>query len=283
MSDDAYGATVAKRRLARRLTELRRASGHTANHVCDLLDWGRGKVGRFEANHWKRPEMSDIRDLLRVYGVDDDERAELEALAMKARVKPWWRDYSDVFENEFAGFENDAVQIRICMPLLVPGLLQTRDYAEAVLRVAPKPPTWRERATEARMRRQQILDRPDGTAPKLIAVITEASLMYRWGTKSERRDQIEYLVKVAASPNLELRIQRFADGPHRGLWSMIDIFDFEGDEPSVVYLESDTAIQEVTADDDVMAYVEGFSRSRDSALEPADTMQYLKYLAEQLE
>jgi hypothetical protein len=283
MSDDAYGATVAKRRLARRLTELRRASGHTANHVCDLLDWGRGKVGRFEANHWKRPEMSDIRDLLRVYGVDDDERAELEALAMKARVKPWWRDYSDVFENEFAGFENDAVQIRICMPLLVPGLLQTRDYAEAVLRVAPKPPTWRERATEARMRRQLILDRPDGTAPKLIAVITEASLMYRWGTKSERRDQIEYLVKVAASPNLELRIQRFADGPHRGLWSMIDIFDFEGDEPSVVYLESDTAIQEVTADDDVMAYVEGFSRSRDSALEPADTTQYLKYLAEQLE
>jgi Domain of unknown function (DUF5753)/Helix-turn-helix domain len=283
MSDDAYGATVAKRRLARRLTELRRASGHTANHVCDLLDWGRGKVGRFEANHWKRPEMSDIRDLLRVYGVDDDERAELEALAMKARVKPWWRDYSDVFENEFAGFENDAVQVRVCMPLLVPGLLQTRDYAEAVLRVAPKPPTWRDRATEARMRRQQILDRPDGTAPKLVAVITEASLMYRWGTKSERRDQIEHLVKVAAEPNVELRIQRFADGPHRGLWSMIDIFDFEGDEPSVVYLESDTAIQEVTADDDVMAYVEGFSRSRDSALEPADTTQYLKYLAEQLE
>jgi hypothetical protein len=283
MSDDAYGATVAKRRLARRLTELRRASGHTANHVCDLLDWGRGKVGRFEANHWKRPEMSDIRDLLRVYGVDDDERTELEALAMKARVKPWWRDYADVFENEFAGFENDAVQIRVCMPLLVPGLLQTRDYAEAVLRVAPKPPTWRDRATEARMRRQQILDRPDGTAPKLIAVITEASLMYRWGTKNERRDQIEHLVKVAAEPNVELRIQRFADGPHRGLWSMIDIFDFEGDEPSVVYLESDTAIQEVTADDDVMAYVEGFSRSRDSALEPADTTQYLKYLAEQLE
>jgi Domain of unknown function (DUF5753)/Helix-turn-helix domain len=283
MSDDAYGATVAKRRLARRLTELRRASGHTANHVCDLLDWGRGKVGRFEANHWKRPEMSDIRDLLRVYGVDDDERSELEALAMKARVKPWWRDYSDVFENEFAGFENDAVQIRVCMPLLVPGLLQTRDYAEAVLRVAPKPPTWRDRATEARMRRQQILDRPGGTAPKLIAVITEASLMYRWGTKSERRDQIEHLVKVAAEPNVELRIQRFADGPHRGLWSMIDIFDFEGDEPSVVYLESDTAIQEVTADDDVMAYVEGFSRSRDSALEPADTTQFLKYLAEQLE
>jgi hypothetical protein len=283
MSDDAYGATVAKRRLARRLTDLRRASGHTANHVCDLLDWGRGKVGRFEANHWKRPEMSDIRDLLRVYGVHEDERADLEALAMRARVKPWWRDYADVFENEFAGFENDAVQIRVYMPLLVPGLLQTRDYAEAVLRVAPKPPTWRERAAEARMRRQQILDRADGTAPRLVAVITEASLMYRWGSRSERCEQIDHLVEVSGRPNVELRIQRFADGPHRGLWSMIDIFDFEGDEPSVVYLESDIAIQEVSADHEVMAYVEGFSRTRDSALEPADTTQYLKYLAEQLE
>jgi transcriptional regulator with XRE-family HTH domain len=283
MSDDAYGATVAKRQLSRRLAELRRASGHTANHVCDLLDWGRGKVGRFEANHWKRPDMSDIRDLLRVYGVDGDQRAELEVVAMQARAKPWWRDYADVFENEFAGFENDAVQIRVYMPLLVPGLLQTRDYAEAVLRVAPKPPTWRDRAIEARMRRQQILERTDGTAPKLVAVITEASLMYRWGTKSERREQIDHLVEVSNHPNVELRIQRFADGPHRGLWSMIDIFDFEGDEPSVVYLESDISIQEVNADDDVMAYIEGFSRSRDSALEPADTTQYLKYLAEQLE
>jgi hypothetical protein len=283
MSDDAYGATLAKRQLSRRLAELRHGSGHTANHVCDLLDWGRGKVGRFEANQWKRPDMSDIRDLLRVYGVDDDQRAELGALAMRARAKPWWRDYADVFENEFAGFENDAVRIRVYMPLLVPGLLQTRDYAEAVLRVAPKPPTWRERALEARMRRQDILDRTDSTAPKLVAVITEASLMYRWGTKGERREQIDHLVEVSAHPNVELRIQRFADGPHRGLWSMIDIFDFEGDEPNVVYLESDIAIQEVNADPDVMAYVEGFSRSRDSALEPADTTQYLKYLAEQLE
>ena len=129
MSDDAYGATVAKRQLSRRLTELRHASGHTANHVCDLLDWGRGKVGRFEANQWKRPDMSDIRDLLRIYGVDALERERIEQLAMKARIKPWWRDYSEVFQNEFPGFENDAARIRIFMPLLIPGLLQTRDIA----------------------------------------------------------------------------------------------------------------------------------------------------------
>jgi Domain of unknown function (DUF5753)/Helix-turn-helix domain len=283
MSDDAYGATVAKRQLARRLYELRRESGHTANHVCDLLDWGRGKVGRFEANHWKRPELSDIRDLLRVYGAGDGVREELEGLAMKARVKPWWRDYSDVFENEFPGFENDATQIRVCMPLVLPGLLQTRDYMEALMRVATKPLAWRQKAIEARLRRQEILERSDGTAPRLTAVITEAALMYRWGTKDERREQIEHLVELSHKPNVELRIQRFADGPHRGMWSMINIFDFAGDEPSVVYLETDTAIQEVSSHDEVMIYVEGFSRSRDSALEPIDTTQYLKHLAEQLE
>ena len=183
MADDAYGATVAKRRLSRRLAELRTESGHTANHVCDILNWGRGKVGRFEANQWKRPEMSDIRDLLRIYGVDPAAAEELEDLAIRARARPWWRDYTDIFENEFPGFENDAERIQVCMPLVVPGLLQTQDYAEAFMRAGPRPPAWRRKAMETRQRRQEILDRTNGTAPNLVAVITEASLMYHWGSR----------------------------------------------------------------------------------------------------
>ena len=283
MSDDAYGATVAKRRLARRLTELRRASGHTANHVCDLLDWGRGKVGRFEANHWKRPEMSDIRDLLRVYGVDDCVRDELEDLAMQARARPWWREYADVFENEFPGFENDAVRIRVSMPLVLPGLLQTQDYTEALFSSGSRPPTWQRRALECRQRRQHVLDRTNGTAPNLVAVITEASLMYRWGTKNERREQILHLVELSRRPNVDLRVQRFADGPHRGMWSMVNIFDFADEEPSLVYLETDVAIEEVGKPDEVDSYIQGFGHARDAALEPAATAAYLKHLAEQLE
>ena len=89
MTDDAYGATVAKRRLSRRLTELRLDTGYTANHVCDILNWGRGKVGRFEANQWKRPEMSDIRDLIRIYEVEGADKQEIEDLATRARARPW--------------------------------------------------------------------------------------------------------------------------------------------------------------------------------------------------
>jgi len=283
MSDDAYGATVAKRRLALRLTELRQSSGHTANHVCDLLNWGRGKVGRFEANQWKRPEMSDIRDLLRVYEVPEAEAEELEQLAAHARARPWWRDYPDVFENEFPGIENDASQIRTFMPLVLPGLVQTQEYMAVVLRANSRPPSFVRRAIEARMRRQEILDRSDGTAPRLSAVITEASLMYRWGSKGDRREQIEHLADLSRRPGIDLRIQRFADGPPTGMHSMVNIFDLPGDESRLVYLETDVAIHEVSKREEVESYVHGFSRAQDAALEPGDTTAYLKFLAEQLE
>jgi transcriptional regulator with XRE-family HTH domain len=281
MSDDAYGATVAKRRLARRLTELRRASGHTANHVCDLLGWGRGKVGRFEANLWKRPEMSDIRDLLRIYQVDDAGREELEQLALLARARAWWRDYPDVFENEFPGFENDAARIRVFMPLLIPGLLQTRDYMEAHLRFGSRPPTWRQRAMTARLRRQEVLDR--AAAPQVEAVVTEASLMYRWGSKADRRDQIEHLVELAARPGMDVRIQRFEDGPPQGMFSPVNIFDLPGDEPGIVFTETDTAIQEVSQPELVASYSHTYDRATEAALEPLDTTAYLRYLAQRLE
>jgi hypothetical protein len=283
MSDEAYGATIAKRRLSRRLAQLRVKSGYTANHVCDVLNWGRGKVGRFEANQWKRPEMSDVRDLLRIYDVEDAERDELEELAIKARARAWWREYAQIYDNEFPGFENDASRIRVFMPLVLPGLLQTYEYVEALLRTAGKPPVWQRAALETRARRQEVLDRTDGNAPALTAVITEASLMYEWGTKTDRRDQIEHLLGMSARKNIQLRIQRFADGPPQGVFSPLNIFDFPDGEPSLVYVETDYDMQEVSDTSDLKSYTDAFARTVDAALEPGDTAVYLRTLAEQLE
>lgn len=283
MTDEAYGATVAKRRLSRRLLQLRVQSGYTANHVCDMLNWGRGKVGRFEANQWKRPEMSDIRDLLRIFDVAEGEREQLEELAIQARARPWWRDYSDIFENEFPGFENDASRIRVFMPLVLPGLLQSQDYAEAFIRTGPRPPSWRRKALDTRLRRQEILSRPGDTAPMLTAVITEASLRYQWGSRSERRDQIEHLIDMGRRPNIDLRIQRFADGPPPGLSSAINIFDFAEGEPSIAFTETDFAVVEVNEPDQVSRYIQSFEKAVDGALEPSDTAIYLRQLADQLE
>jgi hypothetical protein len=165
---------------------------------------------------------------------------------------------------------------------VVPGLLQTQDYAEAFMRAGPRPPAWRRKAMETRQRRQEILDRTNGTAPQLTAVITEASLMYRWGSKLERREQIEHLIEMSGRSNVELRIQRFADGPSPGVSSSINIFDLPGDEP-LVFTETDTAIQEVSRPEEVSLYIQAFGRIRDSAQEPGDTVLYLEHLAQQLE
>jgi transcriptional regulator with XRE-family HTH domain len=283
MSDDAYGATIAKLRLARRLTELRVAAGYTANHVCDMLNWGRGKVGRFEANQWKRPEMSDIRDLLRFYEADEFATREIEALALQARVRPWWRDFQDIFDNEFPGFEADASRIRLFFPLVIPGLLQTADYVDALMRSGGKPPAWRRRATEARLRRQQILERGKGTLPQLQAVITEASLLYRWGSRAERREQLLHLAEMGDRQAVHLHLQRFADGPPPGLFSAVQIFDYDGGEASLVFTEHDHGIQEVSDAEYMNSYIEAFDRAVDVALEPRDTAVYLKQLSERLE
>ena len=283
MSDDAYGATVAKRRLSRRLGELRGNTGYTANHVCDILNWGRGKVGRFEANQWKRPEMSDIRDLIRIYEVEGAAKDEIEELAVRCRVRPWWREYGEIFDNEFPGYENDATSIRVFMPLIVPGLLQTSAYMEALFKTGARPPAWRRKAVQARLRRQELLERSDETAPRLSIVITEASLLYRWGMHDDRREQIEQLAQVSRRRNVELRIQRFDDGPPTGIYSMTNIFGFPDREPSLVFVETDYSVEEVSAPDPVRGYIQSFERACDAALEPGDTTVYLETLARRME
>ena len=283
MTDDAYGATIAKRRLSERLGELRVGTGYTANHVCDILNWGRGKVGRFEANQWKRPEMSDVRDLLRIYGVEGSRSDEIEEMAMKARARPWWRDFPEIFDGEFPGYENDASSIGVFMPLILPGLLQTEAYIESLLRTGPRPPQWRRKAVESRLRRQEILDRTDGTAPQLTAVITEASLLYRWGTHIDRQEQIAHLIDTAGRPNIELRVQRFEDGPPTAGFSMVNLFGFDGQDPSLVFVETDYNIEEVSKRDAVNGYVQSFNRACNGALDPGDTVEYLEHLANQLE
>jgi len=290
LTDRAYGATVAKRRLSRRLVTMREDVGLKPNQVDDQLGWKRGKLARIERNDWILPNTSYIRDLLRVYNASDSAQAEVMDLVERASARAWWRVYAQpgdpnrVYDNEFPGFEFDASKISVYMPLVLPGLLQTAPYITAHMTAGSRPPQWQERARQARLRRQQILDRTDGTAPRLVAVITEASLLYRWGTQEERRDQVTRLAEASRRPSVELRLLRFEDGPHPGMSSLVNIFDFPDDQdPRVVFLETDTSIQEVTRPEDVQAHAETFGRIRSAALPPATTTAYLEKLSETLE
>src|SRR5258708_29237405 len=248
---------VGKGRLARRLAGFRVRAGLNLNEASDKLGWSRGRLDRYERNDWRLPDASHVRDLARIYEVSDEERAELEDLGRQARERVWWRAYEDVCGkgNECAGCENEAARSSVCMPLLLPGLLQTPAYIEAQLALGPTSPRWRQRALAARLRRQQILDRADGTAPRLVAVITEASLLYRWGSQADRRGQVAHLAEMGRRPTVELRMLRFAGGAPPGMSHREQIFRFpDDDEPSVVYPENETDIPEGTKPGAARAY-----------------------------
>ena len=117
----------------------------------------------------------------------------------------------------------------------------------------------------------------------VLGISTEASLLYRWGLREDRREQIEHLVTVSTRRNVQLHIQRFEDGPPTGTHSMINILGFRDDEPSLVFVETDYAVEEVSKPDAVQGYIESFERACDAALEPADTRGYLERLAKRME
>jgi hypothetical protein len=108
-------------------------------------------------------------------------------------------------------------------------------------------------------------------------------LLYHWGTQADRRAQIAHLVEISRRPNVELRLLRFADGPHPGMSSLISVFDFPEDEPGMVYLENDAAVQEVNDPGQVATYAEIFGDIRRAALDVPATTAHLKRLAETLE
>lgn len=289
-ADGTYGATVAKRRLSSRLAAMRQDAGLKPNQVDDMLGWKRGRLGRIERGDWATPNPSYVRDLLRIYEPPGGVHAEIMDLVQRAAGRPWWRKYAQpgdpdrIYDNEFPGFEYDASRISVHMGLLLPGLLQTPPYIDALTSAGAKSEQWRERVREARLRRQQILDRTDGTAPRLIAVITEASLLYRWGTRDQRRAQVRHLAEASRRPNIELRLLRFEDGHHHGMNSQINIFDFPDDQdPSIVFLETDTTIQELVKPEDAQTYTDTFARIRQAALPPPLATAHLDKLAETLE
>ena len=277
---EAYGATIAKRALARRLRELRLETGYTANQVCDRLNWGRGKVGRFEANNWVRPELSDIRDLARIY--EGSDLAELEALANRARERAWWREYADVFDNEFPGFEGDAASIRVVMPLVLPGLLQTLPYMQALLASGSRPAEWRSgrcgrgcgasRSWSARRHRARA-DRGDHRGVAAVRV----------GRPGRPPRPAAPPADDGRASNVELRLLRLSDGLHPGMATLVNIFRFPGDEPPMVFLENDADIQEIDTPGKVEAYDRIFEQIRAAALSPDDTAEHLEKMIATLE
>lgn len=202
--------TVRRRRLAVELRRLREADGRTGDEVAAALDWSPSKISRYElARTGLKP--AEVRKLLDVYGVTGHHRDQLLALADEATQKGWWEDYADALPAEyqaFIGLEAEARSVSHWHTEVVPGLLQTEEYARQVhlgyQKVVPIPPSVVERRVKARLIRQQLLVRDPPL--ELSVVLDESVLFRRFGDRLTMRDQLGRLAAASELPNVTVQI-----------------------------------------------------------------------------
>jgi hypothetical protein len=235
------GPTALRIMLGGHLRRMREAAGISRADAGWQIRASESKVSRMELGRvgFKERDVSDLLDLYEMK--DTQERERLMELARAANNPGWWSRYGDVMPSWFAnyvGLEVAAKLIRTYEVLFVPGLLQTEDYARAVVQLgkAYLPAEEINQRVAFRVTRQQILTRPDPA--RLWVVIDEAVLHRPVGGRATMREQIEYLIKVSQQPNITLQIMPFSSVGYPGAGGAFSILRFpEGDLPDVVYIE----------------------------------------------
>lgn len=279
------GPTVLRIVLGTQLRRLRESRGISREAAGDAIRGSHAKISRLELGRVGFKER-DVSDLLTLYGVaDDEQRSDFLALARQANAPGWWNRYGDVLPGWFEthiGLEEAASVIRTYEPQFIPGLLQTEEYARAVVRLGHPRSSPRdiERRVDLRMERQKLLDGPVG--PRLWAVMDEASLRRPLGDARMMRAQFERLLEAARLPNVTLQVATFAIGGLAAAGGPITILRFqEPDLPDIVYLEQLTSALYLDKQDDVDNYLAVLDRLCAEALSPRQTLDFLAGLVEQ--
>ncbi|MEV4516376.1 helix-turn-helix transcriptional regulator [Dactylosporangium sp. NPDC049525] len=273
--------------LGAHLRRLREAQGVTREDAGWEIRSSESKISRMELGRVGFKER-DVADLLTLYGLDDDEeRTRLLALARDANNPGWWHRFGDVLPNWFQsylGLEAAAALIRTYEVQFVPGLLQTKEYARAVVLLGHGRAKTDEidRRVELRMARQQVLTRPD--APKLWVVVDEAALRRPIGGIDIMREQVDALLEANTLPNVRLQVIPFNAGGHAAAGGAFTILRFpDQDLPDVVYIEQLTSALYLDKRDDVDLYAEAMERLCVEARPPTDTSKVLEEIRRDLE
>jgi transcriptional regulator with XRE-family HTH domain len=235
MTEDG-SPTVRRRRLAAELRQLREAKGRSGESVAHALGWSPSKVSRYErAKTGLRPR--EVERLLDYYKVNDKHREMLLALAQDAEQRGWWEDFTDTVSEDyqqFIGLEHEATWMAIWHVEFLPGLLQTEAYARNIIgsydRVEPIPPSAVTRLVRVRLRRQQVLERPNLT---VNIVLDESILLRRVGANEVMNEQLQRLAQDAERPNATLQILPL-DSPRTAIGESFVLFGFEADGDAVL-------------------------------------------------
>jgi transcriptional regulator with XRE-family HTH domain len=273
----AGNPTIRRRQLAAELRDARKAAGISVEDAASALDASTSKISRVETGqHSMRP--LEVRELCRIYGVSDERTEQLVTLAREGGQKVWWQslDLRRTYST-YIGLENSATAIWNYQTNYIPGLLQTEDYARAVIRGTR--PTLNhdevERLVKVRMDRQDLLQRPD--APDLWLVVDEAAVRRQIGGRVVMAAQLASLAERAnVLPNLNLQVMPYRAGAHPGMDGSFVVLEFA--EPGMtptVFIEGPGGDVILERDEDVRRFTLTYGHLRARALDPQDTLHML--------
>ncbi|MFJ4524457.1 helix-turn-helix domain-containing protein [Streptomyces sp. NPDC088810] len=268
--------------LGSQLRRLREARGITREKAGYSIRASESKISRMELGRVSF-KTRDVEDLLTLYGITDDaERESLLSLAREANVAGWWHSYTDVLPSWFptyVGLEGAASLIRVYEVQFVHGLLQTEEYARAVVRRGMKGASTAdvERRVALRLERQKHLLADN--APEFHIVLDEAALRRPYGDREVMRGQLQHLIDISERPNVRLQVMPFSFGGHSGESGAFTILSFpESDLSDVVYLEQLTSALYLDKREDVAQYEQALKELQQDSPGPDESRDLLRGL-----
>jgi transcriptional regulator with XRE-family HTH domain len=275
--------TLRRRELGSRLRGLRLEQGLTVDQVAELLLCSPSKVSRMETGQ-RGATQRDIRDLCRIYGVTQEAQvASMMELAKEGKQQGWWQSYELDYFATYVGLEQAATWLCYYQSSIVPGLLQTPEYARAMHQGSLPAEFTTERADaliEVRLRRQQVLTTRDPLL-RLEAIIDEAVLHRVVGSSGVMAAQLRHLVEVGNMPNVTLRAIPFGAGAHPAMDNMFNILEFGDVAPRVVYVEGLMGWLFIEKERDVARYEQILEHLRKIALDPKETIDLISKIGAQ--
>lgn len=278
--------TVRMRRLARILRELRERAGLSTSQAAAKIGIAQSQISRIESRQ-RVPSPTTVVAMAHHYGVAPAEIGELEQLARASKDRGWWAPLADAVHpwfNDFIGLEGEASSVQLLELIVIPGLLQTEDYARAVTRATQMGNGGEsevERRVELRLRRQQILT--EDNAPTVEMVLDESALRRTVGDASVMSEQLTRAADMAESKQIRLQILPLAGGVHPGMLSSFTILSFPepADQP-IVYVENESGGTYEDRSAEVERYKVAFAHLRQRALEPDESVKLVRLIASDL-
>src|SRR5436190_2749515 len=283
--EDNTSPLLLRRRLRTELLAARLDRDLTQQQVAKAMDWSLSKMNRIEKAK-SSISVNDVKVLLPFYGITDEEHTdELVDLARAARRIPWWRRrYSEFASAELLDlidYESAATAVSQFETMFVPGILQTEEYASAVLQAfygEKSPQRNVDALVELRTRRRDLLT--SDNAPKFSFVLDESIIHRQMGSPSITSQQLEHLASTAKLPNVAIQVVPFTAGLHPGMKGPFEVAQFDDmPDEDIVFLEGQSGTFINEDPDDTKGYLISFQRIVQKSLTPSDSVARLLEIA----